>query len=397
MLLPVDDALERIKSAVSPTGTEIVSLELAAGRILAETVLAKTDNPPFHASAMDGYAVRAADVRDGAILKMIGASQAGEGFSGSVVPGTCASIFTGAPVPEGADAVVMQEQTTAIGDAITFLADTIPGKNIRPHGQDFCSGDVLIEVGTRLTPQHLALAAAANNSGVTVSKSLSVALMATGDELVRPGSLLAPGQIVGSNSFGLSALFAPYAGTIEDHGIVRDDMATLVDAVRRALDGAPDVLVTTGGASVGEHDLVQDALKANGVEIDFWRIAMRPGKPLMFGRKGKTIVFGLPGNPVSAIVTATVFVLPAMRAMLGETPPAPKFMQLAAPLPPNGPRRHYVRAFSTSTDSGLTGVSPVGETDSGHLSSLAKSDCLIVQQPHDQGKTAGEPVEVIAL
>ncbi len=397
MLLPVDEALDRIRSAVPRKPAETITLDQAAGRVLAEPVLATTDNPPFNASAMDGYAVRAQDVRDGAVLQQVGVSQAGAGFGGRITPGTCARIFTGAPVPDGADAVVMQEQTRAEGESITFLADTVPGKNVRPLGHDFRSGDPLIPRGTRLTPAHIALAAAANQPRVSVAGAMRIALMATGDELVPPGSPLAPGKIVGSNSFGLRALFAPHAETIKDFGIIPDDMEILKRAIGSALEDGPDMLVTTGGASVGEHDLVQDALKANGVEIDFWRIAMRPGKPLMFGRKGGTVIFGLPGNPVSALVTATVFVLPAIRAMLDETSPAPLILPLAAPLSPNGPRRHYVRAYRTMTESGVSGVAPVGETDSGHLSSLAKSDCLIVQQEHDEGRQAGDLVEVISL
>lgn len=397
MLLPVDDALKRIEAAISRKGPETVALDRAAGRVLAEPVLATTDNPPFDASAMDGYAVRAEDVRDGAVLNQIGVSQAGEGFSGRIGRGTCARIFTGAPLPEGADAVVMQEQTMTDGDAITFLADSVPGKNVRPQAQDFRTGDTLIATGTRMTPQHVALAAAANHPHVNVSRALNVAIMATGDELVPPGSPLPPGKIVGSNSFGLRAIFEPHAETIADFGIIPDDMDILSRAIGSALEGAPDILITTGGASVGEHDLVQDALKANGVDIDFWRIAMRPGKPLMFGSKDGTIVFGLPGNPVSALVTATVFVLPAIYAMLGETRPAPLFMPLATPLPQNGPRRHFIRSYLAPAQGGITGVAPVGETDSGHLSSLAKSDCLIVQREHDEGKAAGDPVEVILL
>lgn len=397
MLLPVDEALARIMAAIAPKGSESVTLNEAAGRVLAAPVLATTDNPPFDASAMDGYAVRADDVRDGAVLRQIGVSQAGEAFAGTVSRGTCARIFTGAPIPEGADAVVMQEQTTADGEAITFLADSVPGKNVRPRGQDFRTGDTLIAAGARLSPNHIALIAAANHPKVTVTQAPRIAIMATGDELVPPGSPLPMGKIVGSNSFGLRALLAPYAAGITDWGIIPDDMDILNRAIGAALEDAPDILVTTGGASVGEHDLVQDALKANGVEIDFWRIAMRPGKPLMFGRKGRTVIFGLPGNPVSALVTATVFVLPAIRAMLGETPPARLMMPLASPLPANGPRRHFIRAFHTPAENGVTGVAPIGETDSGHLSSLAKSECLIIQHEHDEGRMAGEPVEVIEL
>lgn len=397
MLLPVDEALARIMAAISPKGCESVALDAAAGRVLAAPVPASTDNPPFDASAMDGYAVRAEDVHEGAVLRQIGVSQAGEAFAGTVSKGVCARIFTGAPMPEGADTVIMQEQTMADGDAITFLADSVPGKNVRPRGHDFRTGDILVAAGARLSPNHIALIAAANHASITVTQAPHIAIMATGDELVPPGSPLPMGRIVGSNSFGLGALFAPYAAGIADLGIIPDDMGILNRAIGAALDNAPDVLVTTGGASVGEHDLVQDALKANGVEIDFWRIAMRPGKPLMFGRKDKTIVFGLPGNPVSALVTATVFVLPAIRAMLGETPPARLTMPLASPLPANGPRRHFIRAFRTPAENGVTGVAPIGETDSGHLSSLAKSDCLIVQREHDEGRMAGAPVEVIEL
>jgi molybdopterin molybdotransferase len=360
-------------------------------------MLATIDNPPFDASAMDGYAVRAADVREGAVLTRIGVSQAGEAFSGVIEPGTCARIFTGAPVPDGADAVVMQEQTDADGSAIRFLADSVAGKNIRPRGQDFRAGGQLIATGSRLTPAHIALAAAANQPRVAVSRAPRISIMATGDELVPPGSPLPPGKIVGSNSFGLRALFAPHAETIDDFGIIPDDIGILNAAIGSALEGGPDILVTTGGASVGEHDLVQDALKANGVEIDFWRIAMRPGKPLMFGRKGATIVFGLPGNPVSALVTAQIFVMPAIRAMTGETPPAPLVLPLARDLPPNGPRRHFIRAFLTRTDDGRTAVQPVGETDSGHLSSLARSDCLIIQHEHSKALAAGDFVEVLRL
>lgn len=315
MLLPVDDALQRIEAAITPKASETIAIDQAAGRVLAEPVLAVTDNPPFDASAMDGYAVRAEDMRDGAVLKQIGVSQAGLEFTGRVEIGTCARIFTGAPLPQGADTVVMQEQTTADGDAITFLAEISPGKNVRSQGHDFRTGDTLITPGTRLTARHIALAAAANQPSVSVTKQLSVTIAATGDELVMPGSPLPRGKIVGSNTFGLKPLLTPHAATVTDLGIIPDDMPSLSSALAQALDAQPDILITTGGASVGEHDLVQDALKANGVEIDFWRIAMRPGKPLMFGRKGNTVVFGLPGNPVSALVTATVIVLPAIRAM----------------------------------------------------------------------------------
>jgi len=396
-VISVDEALERILGAVVPLQSETVALAGARGRTLARDVKAKLFNPAFDVSAMDGYAVRAADVGPGTTLTMIGVSQAGAGFAGVVGHGQCARIFTGAPLPRGADAVVMQEETSAEGDAITFTQATRPGRSIRYRGEDFSSGEVLAARGTTLTPQSLALIAAGNIARVEVFARPRIGLLATGDELVPPGSPVGPDRIVASNSVGLGALFAPHAGALADHGIATDDRDALGAALAAALAAEPDVLVTTGGASVGEHDLVQAMLEANGVAIDFWRIAMRPGKPLMFGRKGRTLVFGLPGNPVSALVTARIFVLPAILAMAGAASPAPLRLPLAEPLPPNGPRRHFLRARLVDDPEHGTMVLPIRQTDSGHLSSLAAADALIVQRENCRGKDRNHVVTLHAL
>ncbi|WP_404404162.1 gephyrin-like molybdotransferase Glp [Pelagibacterium halotolerans] len=396
-MISVDEALARIRAAVLPRPSIVVPLEQASGRVLAEPVAARLDQPPFAASAMDGYAVRAADVSMGAVLTKIGVSQAGKGFDGLVSQGQCVRIFTGAPVPKGADAVVMQERTEVDGAKVTVLAGVQAGTNIRPQGNDFAQGDILSAAGEVMTPARIALAAAANHATCTIMSPPSLALMATGDELILPGTTIETDQIVASNSFGLTAMFSPYCGDIIDCGIVPDDRARLATEIGSALDRNPDVFVTTGGASVGEHDFVKDVLKENGVDIDFWRIAVRPGKPLMFGRKGATLVFGLPGNPVSAMVTAHVFVLPALRALLGTSEPAPLRLPLGAEIPQNGPRRHFLRAQMRAGPDGMTTVLPIAQTDSGHLSSLAQADCLIVQPEGDMGRIAGEPVEVVVL
>ncbi|AEQ51391.1 gephyrin-like molybdotransferase Glp [Pelagibacterium halotolerans] len=391
-MISVDEALERILKSVRPLGSERVALAESAGRVLAEDLRAKLFNPAFNVSAMDGYAVRAEDVRPGVTLRMVGASQAGAGFDGTVGPGQCTRIFTGAPVPAGADAVIMQEETRAEGNAITFDCDVAPGRSVRFRGEDFAQGDVLIATGAVLDPRKIALAAAGNVARLSISARPRVALLATGDELVAPGGVVGPDQIVASNSVGLAAFFSGHGAQVRDLGIVADDRDVLGDALARALADGPDILLTTGGASVGEHDFVQDMLKANGVDIDFWRIAMRPGKPLMFGRKGKTVVFGLPGNPVSALVTARIFVLPALQKMMGGALPAPLYLPLADALPPNGPRRHFMRGRLVSDAEQGTRVAPIRQTDSGHLSSLAAADVLIVQDENCPGKVRGDLV-----
>lgn len=395
-LLPVDDALHAILARVPAVTSEQVALTEANGRVLTAPVIAGHDQPPFDASAMDGYAMRAEDVIEGARLRVIGTSQAGASYGGGVHRGEAVRIFTGAPVPPGADTVIMQEEAVRDGDFVHFTAPARLGHSVRPKGNDFSTGQSLIRAGTRLTPMQIAVAAAANQASLTVARRPSIALLATGDELVLPGTPLGPDQIVASNSFGLSAMLAPYARQVTDHGIVSDDASQLRARLQGILMAEPDVLVTTGGASVGEHDLVQDILKGLGVSLDFWRINMRPGKPLMFGTHGRTLVFGLPGNPVSAMVTAMVFIKPALRAWVGHAEPAQWRLPLAGPTPPNSGRRHFMRAQLVAGPDGMQAL-PISQTDSGHTSSLGAADLLVVQMENDPGQPIGALVEAILI
>ncbi|MBE0579247.1 gephyrin-like molybdotransferase Glp [Devosia sp.] len=395
-LLPVDDAIGAILQRVpAPTG-DPVSLADAAGRILLEPVIATHDQPPFNASAMDGYAMRAADVVAGHRLALIGTSQAGAGFSGTVGAGQAVRIFTGAPVPAGADTVIMQEEAVVEDGHVSFTAPARLGHSVRPLGNDFARGQVLVDAGTRLGAMQLAVAAAANVATLFVARRPRVALLATGDELVLPGQPLGADQIVASNSFGLRPLLARYAADVADHGIARDDRDELRGKLAAIFAEEPDILVTTGGASVGDHDIVQEILLELGVTLDFWRINMRPGKPLMFGTRGRTLVFGLPGNPVSAMVTAIVFIKPALRRWLGHTEPATWRLPLAGPTPPNTARRHFMRAQLRHTTTGPE-LLPISQTDSGHTSSLAHADMLIIQPEHDPGQPAGTIVEALEI
>jgi len=397
-MISVDDALSRIFALLPSPSAETVDLVAAAGRVLAAPLAAGHNQPPFDASAMDGYAVRAADVIVGHPLRLIGTAQAGQRFSGMMNAGQCVRIFTGAPLPIGADAVIMQEEADFNGAQVSFSAVPKPGQYIRHRGSVFAEGDRLLPPGTLLTPARLALAAAANRPRLSVARRPRIAVLATGDELVAPGMSPGPDQIVASNSFGLVPLFSPFAETVIDLGIVRDDPAALTAALRRAFDLGIDVLVTSGGASVGERDFVQEALKSLGVTLDFWKIAMRPGKPLMFGALGNTLIFGLPGNPVSALVTGTVVVLPALRQMAGQSDPlGPRLrLPLAAALPANSIRRHFVRGRIEPAPGGTT-VMPFAEADSGHIASLAAADGLIIQPENDPGLPAGAVVDFIPL
>lgn len=395
-LLPVEDAIAAILSRVPMPAGETVPLARAVGRVLFEPVVARHDQPPFNASAMDGYAVRAADIVDGHRLAVIGTSQAGAGFAGTIAPGQTVRIFTGAPVPDGADTVIMQEEARVDGDVVSFTTQPRQGHSVRPRGNDFTTGQDLLSAGTRLTPMQLAVAAAANASQLNVARRPRIALLATGDELVLPGSSLAPDQIVASNSFGLQPLLAPYAETVTDHGIARDDREQLRRKLSAIFSDEPDILITTGGASVGDHDIVQEILLELGVTLDFWKINMRPGKPLMFGTRGKTLIFGLPGNPVSAMVTAIVFIKPALRRWLGYAGQTTSRLPLAGPTPPNSARRHFMRAQLLQTPSGPE-VLPISQTDSGHTSSMAYADLLIVQPEFDLGQLPGTIVEAIPV
>ena len=394
-LKPVDEAIAAILARVPPVAPEVVPLAAAAGRVLAAPVAAGHDQPPFDASAMDGYAFRAADTAGGA-LRVIGVSQAGARYEGALGPGDTVRIFTGAPLPPGADTVIMQEEAVREGDLVRFTGDVRQGHSVRLRGNDFFAGEELLKPGTLLGPLQLTVAATANAGTVTVARRPLVALLATGDELVSPGSPLGADQIVASNSAGLLPLLSPYAERVVDHGIAVDDREQLRARLAAIFAEEPDVLVTTGGASVGEHDLVQEVLKELGVTLDFWRINMRPGKPLMFGTLGKTLVFGLPGNPVSAMVTALVFIRPALRRWLGHREPETWRLPLAAPTPANTARQHFMRARLIHTETGPQ-VLPILETDSGHTSSMAAADMLIVQPEHDPGQPTGTMVTVLPI
>lgn len=398
-MMPVDEAIERIFRKLPTLGSESVPLARAHRRVLAQPLVARHSQPPFDASAMDGYAVRAAEVQPGRPLKLAGTSQAGARFVGMMEHGQCVRIFTGAPLPIGADAVIMQEEATAKGNQISFEKVPKPGQSVRKQGFDFKRGAELLPAGVALTPAMLNLAASANHPILTVMRRPKIAVLATGDELVAPGGVLGPDQIIASNSYGLIPLLAPWAETMIDLGIVADDKEKLEAALLGAFDQGVDMLVTTGGASVGERDYVQEVLRDLGVDVDFWKLRMRPGKPLMFGTRGKTLVFGLPGNPVSALVTATVVLKPALRALTGHIDPF--WPRIGVPtllgLPPNGPRRHFMRATLSRNDIGFLQVEPIFETDSSHSTSLALADALIVVPEDSPGVPPGEIVDVIPL
>ncbi|HQZ13558.1 MAG TPA: molybdopterin molybdotransferase MoeA [Devosia sp.] len=398
-MISVDEALSRIFRQIRPPEAESIPLVRAHRRVLARPLAATHNQPPFDASAMDGYAVRADEARPGRPLKLAGTSQAGARFVGMMEHGQCVRIFTGAPLPIGADAVIIQENASAAGNQISFAQPVSPGANIRRHGMDFLRGQELLPAGVALTPAMLNLAASANHAAVTVTKRPRLTILATGDELVPPGTPPGPDQIVASNSFGLVPLLSQYCETVTDLGIVPDDRSKLEAALLGAFDDKADIVVTTGGASVGDRDYVREVLLDLGVKLDFWKLKMRPGKPLMFGTRGNTLIFGLPGNPVSAMVTATVVLRPALRQLTGHTDPFwPTLgVPLAADLPPGGERRHFIRGKLRRNDIGLLEAVPISETDSSHSSSLAQADVLIVQPEDSPGLRIDDIVDVIPL
>ena len=397
-LLSVDEALARILDGALVTGVERVPLMAAAHRILAEDVRATLTQPPFNASAMDGYAVRAADVATlPARLTLIGEARAGEAFSGSVGAGQCARIFTGAPVPAGADAIVIQENTKADGSIVTVVEGSPDPAHIRPRGGDFAEGQVLLSPGRVLDARAVLLAAAMGHGTLAVRKKPVIAVLATGDELVEPGQKPGPDQIVSSNPYGLAAMIAAAGGEPRLLGIARDTRTALEEKIAAAADA--DVLVTTGGASVGDHDLVGPVLKSRGMAMDFWKIAMRPGKPMLFGKLGTQRVLGLPGNPVSALICGRVFLMPLIDRLLGrETSPwAPVRARLTEALEKNGPRQHYMRAVTSQDANGVLLVTPQSSQDSSLMSPLAASNALIVRTVDAPALGAGDEADVLPM
>jgi molybdopterin molybdotransferase len=393
-MITVDEALQRCFALITPLSCETVLLRQAAGRVLAEPATAKLTQPPFDASAMDGYALgRAGDT--GTTFTVIGEAGAGHAFAGTLTPDQSVRIFTGAPLPKGAVTIAIQEDVSTSSTGITLTAPARPDANIRKRGQDFAQGDTL-SAPRRLTSKDLALLAAMNIPDITVTRRPVVALIATGDELVMPGDQPGPDQIVASNLFALEAMARAEGAEVRMLPIARDTEEDLRQVFQLA-EGA-DLIVTIGGASVGDHDLVGKVASDLGLERAFWKIAMRPGKPLMAGRLGPALMLGLPGNPVSAIVCGHLFLLPMLRAMQGlpATPAPTARAVLAEDMGPAGPRVHYMRARLSPTNS-LPRISPFASQDSALLRILTQADALLVRPMDDGPRRAGEMVDYIPL
>jgi len=401
-LMAVGEALERVLASVAaPTEREAVALAEAYGRTLASDVVSRRIQPPFANSAMDGYALRAADAaRTPARLTVVGESAAGRPFGRRLGPGEAARIFTGAPLPEGADAVAMQETTRREGATVILEAPVALGDHVRAPGGDFDAGEIVLRAGRRLSARDVALAAAADHPTLVVHRCPRVAILASGDELVAPGAALGPAQIVSSNTFAVAGIVVAAGGAPIDLGIAADDSKALVESLSQAIAQRADVLVTLGGASVGDRDLTQQALVDAGMELGFWRVGMRPGKPLIHGRLGATIVLGLPGNPTSSTLCAVLFLQPLIRALLGDPdagadPSEPA--QLALALPANGPRRDYMRATLARDASGLDLATPIANQDASLVQAFARADALLVREPNALGAAAGEMCRIIRL
>jgi molybdopterin molybdotransferase len=398
-LLSVADALGQVLQHAEPLPVEQVPLQEAAGRVLASDLTALRTQPPADVSAMDGYAVRAEDAASAPLrLKVIGEVAAGRPFNVQVGPGEAARIFTGGVVPDGADAVVIQEVTRRSGDWVEIERPTSRGRHVRRRGLDFRAGEVLLREGHRLTARDLALAAAMNHPHVPMHRRPKLALFATGDELVPPGTDPGPGQIVYSNGFALGALARAEGAEVIDLGVVGDKLDETIAAVRKARTHEADILVTTGGASVGEHDLVQAAFAAEGMKLSFWKVAMRPGRPLMHGRLDAMHVLGLPGNPVSSYVCSFLFLVPLIRKLSGrgDLVRAAESARLGCDLPENDERADYLRAALSEAPDGPV-ATPFPTQDSSMMAPLAKADCLLVREPHAPPAKAGSDCVVIRL
>jgi len=398
-LMPVAEALRQVLAGTAPLGTETVALDDALGRVLATDLAARRTQPPNDVSAMDGYAVRAEDTAtEPSSLTIIGEVAAGHPFEGKVGPGQAARIFTGGVVPEGADCVVIQEVTERDGDRVTIQRPGIKGRNIRLKGIDFSEGQILLERGRRLHDRDVMLAASMNYPQVAVYRRPKVAIVGTGDELVMPGTERKPGEIVYSNGFALTGLARSEGAEARDLGIARDRLDDIAVHVRRARDWGADILVTTGGASVGEHDLVQQALKAEGLDLSFWRVALRPGRPMMHGRLGQLQVLGVPGNPVSSYVCSLLFLVPLIRRLSGRSDieALRETARLGRALPENDEREDYLRAVLTFGPDGPV-ATPVSSQDSSLMASLSRAGCLVIRPPHAPAAPAGSPCVILKL
>ncbi len=400
-LVPVSEAKSRLLGKANPIeAIETIPLGNASGRVLAADLAARLTQPPFHASAMDGYALRAGDAPSiGAELTVIGSAAAGHAFDGVLGAGETVRIFTGAPLPEGADSILIQEDAEKLeGGRIRTKFEVIKGRHVRPRGQDFAEGDVVVPAGTLLDFSHLTVAAAMNHPTVEVYRRPRVAILATGDELLTPGETPGPAQIIASNTFGVAALVRDNGGEVLDLGIVKDRPEDIAAAIDRARAEKADVLVTLGGASVGDHDLVQSTLKSAGMELDFWRIAMRPGKPLMVGALGDMQVLGLPGNPVASLVTSMLFLEPLLRK-LGRLPDRKREVRgiTAKALPANDQRQDYLRSTLTRDSDGNLVADSFQKQDSSMMKIFAHSDGLIIRPPHAPELPAGSPCPILLI
>jgi len=398
--MPVTEALSAVLAGAEPLREEMVALDAAHRRVLARDVAALRTQPPQAMSAMDGYAVRAADAADvTARLKVIGEVAAGRPLENTVGAGEAVRIFTGGVIPAGADAVIIQEDTVVDGSCITIREAAIRGRHIRPAGVDFREGDVLLTAGRRLSDRDLSLAAGMNYPVLPVRRRPKVAVLATGDELVMPGSTPGPGQIVYSNGYALRALACAEGAETIDLGIAADSIEATTQGIRRARDSGADILITTGGASVGDHDLVKASLEAEGVAMAFWRIAMRPGKPMMHGRLGAVRVIGLPGNPVSSYVCAFLFLAPLIRALSGQTVihHAPETALLGRDVGANDQREDYLRARLELRGDGVLIATPVDHQDSSLLGNLAAARALVIRSPFAPAAAAGSACDILRL
>lgn len=396
-MLSIEEALEKIRKAIEPVATEEIFVTDALGRVLAADVIAEVSHPPQAVSAMDGYAVRAADVpKAPTTLKMIGEAAAGHVFTGNVGEGQCTRIFTGGGLPDGADTIIIQEDTETDGDQITMLEAPKPGQWVRPEGLDFARGKMLLPAGQLLSARDLGLAAAAGATWLVVRQKPRVAVLATGDEVIMPGAPRRSDQIVSSNSVALLAYAEVFGADAVSLGVAADKP----DALRDKLNDAKgfDLLVTSGGASVGDHDLVQSVSGDQGMELGFYKIAMRPGKPLIFGRLGHTFLLGLPGNPVSTGVTAAIFMRAAIEQLLGLTP-APLYhaAKLGRDLPQNGKRLDFMRAELTPSSDGLPTATPFERQDSSMMGRFADADCLVMREINAPPASAGDTVKIVPL
>jgi molybdopterin molybdotransferase len=398
-LLSVEDAQARVLEGVEPTAPEAVAVARALGRILAGPLPALLTQPPFAASAMDGYAVRAGDVAAlPATLTVIGEAAAGHPFPGRVGPGEAVRIFTGAPVPDCADAIVIQENTATEGGKVVVREGRVEAESLRPRGMDFCEGEVLLEAGRRLGSRDAALAAAMGHGELSVRQRPQVAILSTGDELVAPGVGPGPGQIVASNHLAIAALAETAGAEVRHLGIARDTREDL--AARFAEAGDADIVVSIGGVSVGDHDLVGPVLAERGLALAFWKINMRPGKPLMYGRMGSTRVLGLPGNPGASLVGARLFLVPLIWSLLGRPVQAclrPIEARLGAALEANGVRERYLHAVSERGSDGVLRVTPLSAQHSSLAAPLAEADCLVVRPPNAPPVPSGSTVQILPI